>query len=106
MTIVESDTVIKCNNCVGRKISIGKDAFTTTSYLRIKDHINFLSFPSEFMSELGEVMIFRNSIRDRGKIKCHASVTAISSYSFETRGLKFGMKIHLINAVKLVGQIL
>jgi len=29
----------------------------------------------------------------------------ISSYSFEAIGLKFGMKIHSINAVKLFGQI-
>jgi len=42
--------------------------------------------------------------RYHGKIKFHASITTIS-YSFEARGLKFGMKIYLINAVKLVGQI-
>jgi len=49
--------------------------------------------------------LFRNSIRDFGKLKCHVSVMTISSYSSEARGLKFGMKTHLINTVKLVGQI-
>jgi len=45
------------------------------------------------------------SLRDCEKIKFCASVTTISSCSFEARGLKFGMKIYLINAMKLVGQI-
>jgi len=44
--------------------------------------------------------MFRNYIRDSRKIKL-----TISSYIFEARGLKFGMKIHLINEVKLIGQI-
>jgi len=56
-------------------------------------------------NRLIEAKMFKNSIRDFGKIKFCASVTTISSYSFEARGLKFGMKIHLITAVKLVGQI-
>jgi len=52
-----------------------------------------------------EARTLRNSIRDHGKIKFCASVATLSSYSFEARGLKFVMKIHLINAVKVVGQI-
>jgi len=39
------------------------------------------------------------------KIKFCTSVPTMSSWSFEARGLKFGMKIRLINAVKLVSQI-
>jgi len=49
--------------------------------------------------------MFRDSIRDCQKIKFYVSVTTISSYSFEVKGLKFDMKIYLIYAVKLVGQI-
>jgi len=33
------------------------------------------------------------------------SFATISSYSFEAKRLQFGMKIHLINSVKLIGQI-
>jgi len=55
--------------------------------------------------ELSKRKMFRNSVRDHGKINFFVSVTTISSYSFEARGFKFGMKIYLINAVKLVGQI-
>jgi len=39
------------------------------------------------------------------KIKFHAYVATVYSYSFKASGLKFGMKIYLINAVKVVGQI-
>jgi len=50
--------------------------------------------------------MFRNSIRDRGTLKFHVSVTTFSSYSFEARGLKIGgMKIHLNSMVKIVGKI-
>jgi len=45
----------------------------------------------------------KEGLWDRGNIKFHASVMTISSYSFEARGLEFGMKIYLSNAVK-VGQ--
>jgi len=66
-----------------------------------------------FMNQIAEDFIphkrsegsmFRNFIKNCGKIKFHSST--ISPYSFEAGGLKFGMKIYLINAVKLVGQIL
>jgi len=50
--------------------------------------------------------VYRNSNCDHGKIKTCASVTIISSYSFEARELIFAMKIHLINVGKLIGQIL
>jgi len=43
--------------------------------------------------------MFRNFVLGSGQNKFCVSVTAISSYSFEARGLKFGKKIHLINAV-------
>jgi len=39
-------------------------------------------------------------------MKFRASITTISSLSFKAIGLKFGMKIHLINAVKLVAKFL
>jgi len=58
-------------------------------------------------SDLSERRMFRNSFSDRGKIKFLASVTTISSYCFEARGLKFDMndmKIYQINSMKLVGQ--
>jgi len=45
--------------------------------------------------------MLRNSIRVHKKLKFHASV----AYSFEAGALKFGMRIYLINVVKLVGQI-
>jgi len=53
-----------------------------------------------------EGRLFRNSIRERGKIKFCASFTTILSYSFKAKGLKFGMKAHSTIVVKLVGQIL
>jgi len=49
--------------------------------------------------------MFRNSFKDHGQIKFCAPVTTFSSYRFEARGLKFGMKIFQINVVKLVGQV-
>jgi len=48
--------------------------------------------------------MFKNSKKDREKIKFCGSVKTISPYSFEARELKFGMKIYLINTVKLVGH--
>jgi len=39
-------------------------------------------------------------------MKFHVSVATMSSYSFEDRGLKFSMKVHLIDMVKLPDQIL
>jgi len=49
--------------------------------------------------------MFRNSYGDGQKINFHASVTTISGYSFKAREFKYHMKIHLINAVKPIGQI-
>jgi len=40
-----------------------------------------------------------------GKINFVSQSVTTISYSFEARGLKFGMKIHIINAVKLVIKI-
>jgi len=59
-----------------------------------------LSLPTEAKGRCLEIVF-----RDHGKIKFYASIATISSFSFEAIGLKFGKKIHLINAMKLVGQI-
>jgi len=53
-----------------------------------------LSLPSKARGSL-EVSIGIASVT------LNASVTPIASYSFEARGLKFGMKICFINAMKL-----
>jgi len=82
-------------------VQVGSGSISTFSRrMRFK----ILPYPPQ-RPKRSEGRMLRNSLRDRGKIKFSASVTTISSYSFEARGLKFGMKIYLINAVKLISQI-